>query len=163
MREREETACAGSVIHRHGPASQCLALGGHAAMKGAYCREDTHQQVDEQPPVAIDSGEWPHVCSSGARSGLVCHHSLVGKAWHLQTSWVAQDHLRKGGWGCPQAVVIQHRVTGRIQTSPLFTPCSCAPRWLKVTGRAHRGRPVGGGGLISRDRWKRLAAAGQLV
>lgn len=58
------------------------ALGGHAAMKGASCREDTHQQVDEQPPVAIDSGGWPHVCSSGDKvwagvSSESCGQSLA--------------------------------------------------------------------------------------
>lgn len=45
--------------------------GVHTVMKGASCLEETHEQVDAQLPEVTDSGGWPCVCSSGARSGLV--------------------------------------------------------------------------------------------
>lgn len=56
--------------------------GGHTAMNGASCREDTHEQVYEQPSVSIDSGGWPHVCSSGDKvwagvSSESCGQSLA--------------------------------------------------------------------------------------
>lgn len=86
--------------------------GRHTAMNNASCGEDVRGQVDEQPPLVKDSGGWPHICSSGASvSSESCGQRLasLNLMGSHRITWVGVPV------GVPQAVVVQHGVTGRIQ------------------------------------------------
>lgn len=85
----------------------------HTAMNSASCGEDVRGQADEQPPLVKDSGGWPHICSSGASvSSESCRQRLasLNLMGSHRITWVGVSV------GVPQAVVVQHGVTGGIQT-----------------------------------------------
>ena len=111
-------------------------------MNGASCKEDVHVQVNEQPVVVMISGGWPHVTAQGQGLGWCVVRVLRGKAWHLHTSWAATGSPGEGGWGCPQAAVVQHGVTGGIKTRPLFSTSASVSHWLKVTGSQRAKEPT---------------------
>lgn len=85
----------------------------HTVMNGVLCREETQEQVDEQPPEVT-------VVSGLQLGGQVWASVLVGVPWVklviFKPCGQSQDHLGRGACGCPQAVVIQRQVAGRINT-----------------------------------------------